>query len=71
MYRMTFILVMFAAVSAVAQEVPGGAEPDSVQAKQETAEQQTEEEAADVAPEFFDPTEEISEDHSVEFPVDI
>ncbi|MCY4210088.1 MAG: hypothetical protein OXE97_03390 [Gammaproteobacteria bacterium] len=70
-YRMTSLLVLFAAVTAVAQEVPIGAEPNSAQAKQETAEQQDEEEAAQVAPEFFDPTEEVSEDYPVEFPIDI
>lgn len=71
MYRTTFILAMLVAVTAVAQEVSDVAETETAQARQETAEQQAEEKAADVAPEFFDPTEEISEDYSVEFPVDI
>lgn len=71
MYRTTFILPMLVAVTAVAQEVPGVAETEAAQARQETAEQQAEEKAADAAPEFFDPTEEISEDNSVKFPVDI
>jgi hypothetical protein len=71
MYRVTFFLVMFAAVAAVTQEVPDAADTETATARQETGEQQAEEEAADVAPEFFDPTEEISEDYPIEFPVDI
>ena len=71
MYKMTFFLVMFAAVTAVAQEVPVATDTGSAQAQQETAERQAEEEATEVAPEFFDPTEEISEDYSIEFPVDM
>ncbi len=70
-YRTALLLVLFAAVTAVAQEVPDGTEPNSAQAKQETTEQQDEEEAAQVAPELFDPTEEVSEDYSIDFPVDI
>ena len=71
MYRIAFFLVMFAAVTAVAQEVPVAADTDSAQAQQETAERQVEEEMAEGVPEDFDPTEEISEDYPVEFPVDI
>ena len=71
MYRIAFFLVMFAAVTAVAQEAPVAADTDSAQAQQETAGRQAEEEVAEGAPETFDPTEEISEDYSVEFPVDI
>lgn len=71
MYRMTFFLVMFATVTAVAQEVPVAADTDSAQAQQETAERQAEEEMAEGIPEDFDPTDEISEDYSIEFPVDI
>ena len=62
---------MLVTVTVAAQEVPVTDEPDTAQARQKTAEQQDEEKAADVAPEFFDPTEEISEDYSIEFPVDI
>ena len=68
---MTFFLVMFATVTAVAQEVPVAADTDSAQAQQETAERQAEEEMAEGIPEDFDPTDEISEDYSIEFPVDI
>ncbi len=46
-------------------------EPDTTQVQQETGAQQAEEEVADGAPETFDPTEEVSEDYSIEFPVDI
>ena len=68
MYRTIFFLVMFAAVTAVAQEAPGAAEPDSAQIQQETAEQQVE---RDVAPDIIESTEEVSEDYSIDFPVDI
>ena len=71
MYRMTFILVMLVAVTAVAQEVPDVAETEAAQSRQKTDEQQAEREAADVSPELFDPTEETPEDIPVEFPVDI
>ena len=71
MYRIAFFLVIFAAVTAVAQDVPVAADTDSAQAQQESTERQAEEEVAEGAPETFDPTEEISEDYSVEFPVDI
>ena len=71
MYRIAFFLVIFAAVTAVAQDVPVAADTDSAQAQQESTERQAEEEVAEGAPETFDPTEEISEDYSIEFPVDI
>ena len=65
------LLFLFVSAAAAAQEAPGAAEPEVAQTRQQAAEQQAEEKAADVAPEFFDPTEEISEDYSIEFPVDI
>ena len=65
------LLFLFVSAAAAAQEAPGAAEPEAVQTRQQATEQQAEEKAADVAPEFFDPTEEISEDYSIEFPVDI
>ena len=71
MYRIAFFLTIFAAVTTVAQETPVAADTDSAQAQQESAERQAEEEVAEGAPETFDPTEEISEDYSIEFPVDI
>ena len=71
MVRIIFFLAMFSAVTVVAQDTPVITEPDTAQARQETSEQQAEEEAADGAPETFDPTEEVSEDYSIEFPVDI
>ena len=71
MYRMILFLVMLAAVTTGAQEVPDTAETEAAQARQETAERQAEEEVAEGVPEDFDPTEEISEDNPVPFPVDI
>lgn len=70
-FRWFVFLAVFVTVTVAAQEAPVTDEPDTAQARQETVEQQAEEKAADVAPEFFDPTEEISEDYSIEFPVDI
>ena len=68
--KTVFFLAMFATVAAAAQEAPVVSEPDTVPAQQ--AEQdQTEEDIAEGAPETFDPTEEVSEDYSIEFPVDI
>lgn len=64
---------MFIAVTAVAQEVRETNKPDAAQAQQETEQPQAEEEeevTADV-PERIDPTEEVSEDYSIDFPVDI
>lgn len=71
MYRIAFFLTIFAAVTAVAQEVPVAADTDSVQAQQESAERQAEEEVAEGVPETFDPTDEFSKDNSENFPVDI
>ena len=71
MYRMILFLVMFAAVTAVAQEAPVSADTDSAQAQQESAERQAEEEVAEGVPEAFDPTDEFSKDNSENFPVDI
>ncbi len=70
MVKMIFILAMFAAVTVAAQQPPVAAEPDSVET-QEKEEKQGAQDAAEGAPETFDPTEEISEDYSIEFPVDI
>lgn len=64
-------VLLFATAAVAAQETPVATEPDSAQAQQETAERQAEEEVAEGVPEDFDPTEEISEDYPVEFPVDI
>ena len=71
MYRIAFFLVMFAAVPAVAQDVPVVAEPETAQVQQETGERAAGDEVAESAPETFDPTEEVSEDYPIEFPVDI
>ena len=71
MVRIIFFLAMFSAVTVVAQDTLVITEPDTAQARQETSEQQAEEEVAEGAPETFDPTEEVSEDYSIEFPVDI
>ena len=69
MYRTVFFLVIFTAVAAVAQDAPVVAEPDTTQAQQE--ERSAEDEVVEGAPETFDPTEEVSEDYPIEFPVDI
>ena len=65
------LFMLFSAVTSAAQEIPDVAEPKAAQVQQETAEQQVGEDVADGAPETFDPTEEVSEDYSIEFPVDI
>ena len=64
-------VLLFAAAAVAAQDTPVAADTESAQAQQETAERQAEEEMAEGVPEDFDPTEEISEDYPVEFPVDI
>ena len=70
MFKMIFILVIFTTVMVVAQEPHAVSESDSVET-QEKEETQVAEDVAEGAPETFDPTEEISEDYSIEFPVDI
>ena len=72
-FRLFVVLAMFVAVTVTvtAEDTPVDAEPGSTQAQQETGEEQAKKEAADVVPEFFDPTEEVSEDYAIEFPVDI
>ena len=70
MYRVIFFLVMFAVVTTVAQEPPVVSEIETAQT-QDAGEKQVTEEVAEGIPETFDPTEEISEDYSIEFPVDI
>ena len=71
MYRIAFFLVIFAAVTAVAQEITGGTESEAAQARQETADRQAEEEAYEDVPDLIDPTEEFSEDNPEDFPVNI
>ncbi len=71
MYRIAFFLVVFATVTVVAQDVSVTAEPDTTQVQQEKGERPAEDQVAESAPETFDPTEEVSEDYSIEFPVDI
>ena len=71
-FRMIFLVTVFAAVAATAQETPVVSErDDSAQAQQETHEQQGAEDVAEGAPETFTPTEELSEDYPEDFPVDI
>ncbi len=65
---LTFLLFVAAAVTA--QEPPVASEPDSTEA-QVTVDEQVTEEVAESAPEIIESTEEISEDYSIEFPVDI
>lgn len=62
---------MLLPVATAAQESTVESEPDPVQAQQEAGPKQVTEGAAEGTPETFDPTEEISEDYSIEFPVDI
>ncbi len=71
-FRWFIVVTVFIAVTAVAQEVRETNKPDAAQAQQETEQPQAEEEevTADV-PERIDPTEEVSEDYSIDFPVDI
>ena len=70
MLKAGFFLLLFVLATAFAQESPDANESAETQA-QATEAGQTTEQAAEGAPEVFDPTEEISEDYSVEFPVDI
>ena len=70
MFRMIFILAMFATVMVVAQEPRVASEPDSVE-PQDKEETQIAEDVAEGIPEVFDPTEELSEDNPEDFPVDI
>ncbi len=70
MLKIVFFLVMFATVTVSAEDTPVTTEPEAGQAEaieEKPAKQGTD----DKAPETFDPTEEISEDYSIEFPVDI
>jgi len=62
---------VFIAVTAVAQEVRETNKPDAAQAQQESNQPQAEEEVTADVPERIDPTEEVSEDYSIDFPVDI
>ena len=62
---------MFAAFMTVAQEAPVVSESETAQKQEAGEKQQVTEDVAEGAPELFDPTEEVSEDYSIEFPVDI
>ena len=62
--------LLFVTAVVVAQEPPVASEPDGTEA-QVTDDEQATEEAAESAPEIIESTEEISEDYSIEFPVDI
>lgn len=68
--RAIFFLAMIVTVAAAAQEAPVVSEPDTVQGQQIEQKQVTKE-VTESTPESFDPTEEVSEDYSIEFPVDI
>ena len=69
-FRWFVFLAVVVAVNVSAQEVRETAKPESAQA-QDADERPAEEEVTEGAPETFDPTEEVSEDYSIEFPVDI
>ena len=65
-----FILFFLGAVTVALQEIPVAQETDAGGVEQ-TEEKPVTQEVTDESPEAFDPTEEISEDYSIEFPVDI
>lgn len=65
-----FFLLFFTAVTVVAQEPPVAQEPNAGEVEV-TQERPVTQDATNESPETFDPTEEISEDYSIEFPVDI
>ena len=68
MYRIAFLLALFAAVTDAAQEATVATGSDT---RPETNEPRADAEVEEDAPDTFDPTEEVSEDYSIEFPVDI
>ena len=68
MHKAIFFLVMIATVTVKSQEASDVSEPDVAQ---QAENEQITEEAAEGAPDIIESTEEISEDYSIEFPVDI
>ncbi len=70
MYR-TILLLALASFTAMAQQAADVSEAEAAQAQEGTGEPQAEQEIVDAAPDIFDPTEEVSEDYPVDFPVDI
>ena len=65
-----FTLLLFFTAAVAAQEPPVAAEPDGTEA-QVTEDEQVTGEVTEAVPEIIESTEEISEDYSIEFPVDI
>ena len=68
--RVIFYLALMVIVKADAQETPAASEPDTAQVQQ-SEQKPVKEEVAESAPEIIESTEEVSEDYSIEFPVDI
>ena len=64
------LLTLFVMAAVAAQEPPAAAEPGATETQVTEDEQQTGE-VAERAPEIIESTEEVSEDYSIEFPVDI
>ena len=65
-----FTLLLFFTAAVAAQDPPVAAEPDGTEA-QVTEDEQVTGEVTEAVPEIIESTEEISEDYSIEFPVDI
>ena len=70
MFRMIFLVTVFAAVTINAQETPVTTEPEAGQVK-ETRERPVEQDAVEDAPDIIESTEEFSKDNPEDFPVDI
>ena len=64
------LLTLFVMAAVAAQEPPAAVEPGGTET-QVTEDEQKTEEVAESAPEIIESTEEVSEDYSIEFPVDI
>lgn len=76
MLKVVFFLILLAPVTAAAEDAPvePGTHPEQVEKAGENPGAPDKPDRPDVedeVPETFDPTEEISEDYSIEFPVDI
>ena len=70
MLKIVFLLVMLATVTISAQEAPVATEADAGKVEK-TEEKPVAQDVEEKAPETFNPTEEVSEDYSIEFPVNI
>ena len=68
--KVIFVLWLYAATAAGAQESPVAPDANATEPRQGRDEPGAQDAEAN-APQTFDPTEEVSEDYSIEFPVDI